>query len=198
MAVLAPLGGVWAVFLVALIDASFFGIPLDPVIGYYVAIDPRRTLLYAVMASCGSALGSTVPYLIGYKGGEALVVKKIGQRRFSRLHAQSEKYGDLALIIPALMPPGFPFKAFALIAGVTEMRYPHFLLAIFVGRLLRFVILGGLIIAYGPEILSFLMTAFQHHRLATFAVAAAITAVIVLLVRLNRSPAEVLTETIVA
>jgi membrane protein YqaA with SNARE-associated domain len=198
MAMLAPVGGVWAVFLIALVDAAFFGIPLDPVIGYYVAIDPRRTLLYAVMASCGSALGSTVPYLIGYKGGEALVVKKIGQRRFSRLHAQSEKYGDLALIIPALMPPGFPFKAFALIAGVTEMRYPHFLLSIFVGRLLRFVILGGLIIAYGPEILSFLMTAFQHHRLATFAVVAAITAVIVLIVRLNRTPGEVLTETTVA
>jgi uncharacterized membrane protein YdjX (TVP38/TMEM64 family) len=114
------------------------------------------------------------------------------------LHAQSEKYGDLALIIPALMPPGFPFKAFALIAGVTEMRYPHFLLAIFVGRLLRFVILGGLIIAYGPEILRFLMTAFQHHRLATFAVVAAIAAVIVFLVRLKRSHTSELTETIVA
>jgi membrane protein YqaA with SNARE-associated domain len=198
MAALAPLGGVWAVFLVALIDASFFGIPLDPVIAYYVAVDPRRTILYAVMASLGSALGSTVPYLIGYKGGEALVVKKLGQKSFARLHARSEKYGDLALIIPALMPPGFPFKAFALIAGVTEMRYPHFLLSIFVGRLLRFIILGGLIIAYGPEILSFLMAAFQHHRAATFAVIVAIALVIVLIVRLNRSRSSALTETIVA
>ena len=198
MAALAPLGGVWAVFLVALIDASFFGIPLDPVIAYYVAVDPRRTILYAVMASLGSALGSTVPYLIGYKGGEALVVKKLGQKSFARLHARSEKYGDLALIIPALMPPGFPFKAFALIASVTEMRYPHFLLSIFVGRLLRFIILGGLIIAYGPEILSFLMAAFQHHRVATFAVIVAIALVIVLIVRLNRSHSSALTETIVA
>jgi membrane protein YqaA with SNARE-associated domain len=198
MAALAPLGGVWAVFLVALIDASFFGIPLDPVIAYYVAVDPRRTILYAVMASLGSALGSTVPYLIGYKGGEALVVKKLGQKSFARLHARSEKYGDLALIIPALMPPGFPFKAFALIAGVTEMRYPHFLLSIFVGRLLRFIILGGLIIAYGPEILSFLMAAFQHHRIATFAVIVAIAAIIVLIVRFNRSRSSALTETIVA
>ena len=40
MAVLAPLGGIWAVFLVALIDASFFGIPLDPVIAFYVATIP--------------------------------------------------------------------------------------------------------------------------------------------------------------
>ena len=187
LALLAPLGGIWAVVIVALIDASFFGIPLDPVIAVYVAHDPRRTLVYALMASLGSALGSSVPYLIGYKGGEALVVKKLGQQRFARLHGLSEKYGDMALIIPALMPPGFPFKAFALIAGVTEMGYPHFLLSIFVGRLLRFLILGMLIIAYGPEILSFLMIAFQHHRGATFAVIAAIVAAIVLLMRLGKS-----------
>lgn len=187
LALLAPLGGVWAVVIVALIDASFFGIPLDPVIAVYVAHDPRRTLVYALMAALGSALGSSVPYLIGYKGGEALVVKKLGQKRFARLHSLSEKYGDMALIIPALMPPGFPFKAFALIAGVTEMGYPHFLLSIFVGRLLRFLILGMLIIAYGPEILSFLMIAFQHHRSATFGVIAAIVAIIILLVRLSKS-----------
>ena len=183
MAVLAPIGGVKAVFLVAFIDASFFGIPLDPIIAYYVATDPRRAIPYAVMASLGSAVGSTVPYLIGYKGGEALLVKKIGQQRFSRMHALSEKYGDLALIIPALMPPGFPFKVFELMAGVTEMSYLHFLLAIFVGRLLRFLVLGALVIAYGPEILSFLVASFQHHRGLTFAVIAAIVAAIVVIVR---------------
>lgn len=187
MAVLAPLGGIWAVCLIAFIDASFFGIPMDPVIAFYVATDPRRTIVYALMASLGSAVGSTVPYLIGYKGGEALVVKKIGQQRFARMHNLSEKYGDLALIIPALMPPGFPFKAFELMAGVTEMRYLHFLLSIFVGRLLRFLVLGALIIAYGPEILSFLIIAFRHHRGATFAVIASLVAVIILAVRLYQS-----------
>ncbi len=198
MAVLAPVGGVWAVFLIAFLDSSFLGIPVDPMFAYYVAADPRRVILFAVMASLGSALGSTVPYLIGYKGGEELVVKKIGRKRFARMHARSERYGDLALIIPAIMPPGFPFKPFVFMAGVTEMRYPHFLLSIFVGRLLRFIILGGLIIAYGPDILSFLMAVFQHHRVATFAVIAAIAVVIVVIVRLKRSHPSTLTETIVA
>ncbi len=198
MAVLAPLGGIKAVFLVAFIDASLFGIPLDPVIAYYVATDPRHAIGFAVMASLGSAIGSTVPYLIGYKGGEALVVKKIGQQRFARMHALSEKYGDMALIIPALMPPGFPFKVFELMAGVTEMRYLHFLLSIFVGRLLRFIILSVLVIAYGPEILSFLVAAFQHHRGLTFAVIAAIVAAIVLIVRLSNSRTDEETESSVA
>jgi membrane protein YqaA with SNARE-associated domain len=176
MAALAPLGGIWAVFVIALIDASFFGIPLDPVIAYYVAIDPRRTIIYSLMAACGSALGSTVPYLIGYKGGEAVVEKKLGPKRFARLHATSEKYGDMALIIPALMPPGFPFKAFALIAGVTEMRYLHFLLAIFVGRL-------------------FMASVLRDHRGAAIVVLAAIVLLIVLFVRFRNSRTPQPTET---
>jgi membrane protein YqaA with SNARE-associated domain len=190
MAALAPLSGVWAVFLVGLIDASIFGIPLDPIIAYYVAHDPRKCILYSVMAATGSALGSTVPYLIGYKGGEALLVKKLGPKRFARMHALSEKYGDMALIIPALMPPGFPFKAFELMAGVTEMGYLHFELAIFAGRMLRFLILGALVIAYGPEILSFMTEAFRHHRWLTFGVIAATVALIILLKKDSQSDTE--------
>lgn len=194
MAVLVPLGGIKAVLLVALLDSSILGIPVDPVFVYYVAHDPRRIIVYALMASLGSALGSTLPYLVGYKGGEALIAKKLGQQRFARMHSLSEKYGDLALIIPALMPIGFPFKPFVFMAGVTEMSYPHFLLSIFVGRLVRFIILGGLVIAYGPQILIFLITALQHHRALTFAAIAAIVAAIALIVRLGNSRPDAGTE----
>lgn len=197
-AVLAHVGALKAAFLVGFIDASFFGVPLDLFLVGFVTSDPRRTVGYAVLMSVGSAIGSTVPYLIGYKGGEAMVVKKIGRQRFARMHALSEKYGDLALIIPALMPPGFPFKVFELMAGVTEMGYFHFLLSIFIGRLLRFLVLGGLVIAYGPEILSFLISAVQHHRGLTFGVIGAIVAAIVLIVRLNSSRTVPEAETSVA
>lgn len=195
MALLAPLGGIWAVGLIALIDAAFLGIPVDPMVAYYVAIDPRRCVTYALMAALGSTLGGTVPYLIGYKGGETLVEKRLGPKRFARMHALSEKYGDLALIIPAIMPPGFPFKAFQLMAGVTEMRYVHFLLSVFVGRLLRFLLLGTLIIAFGPEIFDFLAMAYKHHRGATFVGFAALIALIVALLRFTKSRRRGRTET---
>ena len=195
MALLAPLGGIWAVGLIALIDAALFGIPIDPVIAYYFVADPRRCLVYSVMAALGSTLGGTVPYFIGYKGGETLVEKRLGPRRFARMHALSEKYGDLALIIPALMPPGFPFKAFQLMAGVTEMRFVHYMLSVFVGRLLRFLLLGTLIIAYGPEIFGFLATAYKHHRGATFAGFAALIVLIVLLARFSKLRGRAKTET---
>jgi membrane protein YqaA with SNARE-associated domain len=185
LGLLAGVSGIWAVFLASFIDAAIFGVPIDPIIGYYVAIDPRRTIVYAVMAAAGSAIGSTVPYLIGYYGGETLVAKRIGPERFARMHALSEKYGDLALIIPTMMPPGFPLKAFELMAGVTEMRYLHFTLSIFVGRLLRFLILGWLIIAYGPETLRFLAESLKHHRVAFFAVLALLVAAILIAVKLG-------------
>lgn len=186
MAALAPLGGIWAVLVIAFVDASMFGIPVDPVVAYYIIRDPRQVILLSVMGALGSALGSLVPYLIGYKGGEAVVVKRMGRERFEKVHGLSEKYGDLALIIPALMPPGFPFKLFVLMAGVSEMRYLHFLLSVFVGRLLRFIVLGVLIIAYGPEALSFLANSFTHHRLATLAVSGGIILVTVLAFRLRK------------
>lgn len=159
---LLPLGP-WGVFLIALIDAAAFGIPMDPVVAVFVHTDPRRSVLYVVMGAAGSAIGSLVPYLLGYKGGEAFVVKKVGQARFNRVHGLSEKYGDLALIIPAMMPPGFPFKLFVFSAGVAEMSWPHFLLAVFTGRLLRFSILAGLTIKFGPQVIQLMGDVVKRH-----------------------------------
>ena len=170
LALIAPLGGPWAVFAISLMDAVGLAIPMDPLIAYYVHIDPRRSILYAVMGALGSALGSTVPYLIGYRGGEAFVVKKVGRERFDRIHGFTEKYGDMALIVPCVMPPGFPFKIFELSAGVAEMKYLHFLLSIVCGRLLRFLILAGLTIKFGPEVVALLGGLFKHHGKATLLV----------------------------
>jgi len=75
------------------------------------------------------------------------------------------------------------------------MRYLHFLLAIFVGRLLRFLILGSLIIAYGPEILSFMASVLRDHRGAAIVVLAAIVLLIVLFVRFRNSRTPQPTET---
>lgn len=166
MSVLLPLGP-WGVFLIAMLDAAAFGIPMDPIVATFVYKDPYRALFYALLGAAGSAIGSLVPYIIGYKGGEAFVVNKVGQERFKRVHGLSEKYGDLALIIPAMLPPPTPFKLFVFSAGVLEMDWKHFLLAVFTGRVLRFSILAALTIEFGPQIVQ-LTEAFvkQHKSLA--------------------------------
>ena len=45
-------------------------------------------------------------------------------------------------MFPAMLPPPTPFKLFALAAAVSEMKFTHFLLAIFAGRFVRFLVLA--------------------------------------------------------
>jgi membrane protein DedA with SNARE-associated domain len=97
-----------------------------------------------------------------------------------------------------MMPPGFPFKLFVFGAGVAEMPYLHFLLAIFTGRLTRFVLLGALTIKFGPEIVGLMTTLFKEHRTPTLLAVAAIAVVIYLAVRCTKSRSGGVTETSIA
>lgn len=187
MKVLAPLGGPWAILIIAMLDAAAFGIPMDPLVAYYVHRDPNRFFLYTVLAAAGSAIGSLVPYAIGYKGGEALLIKRIGEAKFRRIHGLSEKYGDLALIVPAMMPPPTPFKLFVFSAGVAEMSWPHFMLAIFAGRVARFFILSALTIQFGPQIVDLMARLVTQHLPVTMGVLAIVALLVWFVVKRRKS-----------
>lgn len=161
-AILAPLGA-WGVFVVAALDGAAFGLPMDLVIGGYVAQNHARLLLYVLMGAAGSALGSLVIYAIGYKGGEELLRKRVTPERFEKLHAAFEKHPFWSLMFPAMLPPPTPFKLFALGAAVAEMSVGHFLLAIFLGRTVRFLVLGILVVEFGPGVVHTLRIFFSHH-----------------------------------
>jgi membrane protein YqaA with SNARE-associated domain len=171
LSVLKPLG-IWGVAGFAAVDAAFLGMPLDAIVAGYSYADPKRFLLYAIMAGAGSAIGSIVIYWIGYKGGEVLLVKRIGQQRFDKIKASFERHEFWAIMLPSMLPPPTPFKLFVLSAGVAEMRFSHFLLAIFFGRVIRFSIVSIIVIRYGPAILDFIGSAFHHHLRTVIAVVA--------------------------
>ncbi len=171
LAALKPLG-VWGVLGFAAVDAAFLGMPLDAIVAGYVWANPRRLLLYCATAAAGSALGSILWYVMGYKGGEVLLVKRIGERRFNKIKASFERHEFLAIMVPSMLPPPTPFKLFVLSAGVAEMRFSHFLAATFSGRFLRFVLLSFLVIRFGPQIVDFLGTMMHHHLRSVIAVIA--------------------------
>jgi len=161
-ALLKPLGA-WGVLVVAAIDGAFIGLPIDAVVAGYVYQDRSRFLLYALLASAGSALGSIVIYAIGYKGGEELLRKRIPPARFEKIHEAFDKHPFWSLMLPAMLPPPTPFKLFVLAAAVSEMGFLRFLLAIFSGRLVRFLILGLLTIKFGPDVVHILGNMFRQH-----------------------------------
>ncbi len=148
---------------IAALDGAFLGLPVDAVVASYVYQDRGRFVLYALMASAGSALGSIVIYVIGYKGGEELLRKRIPPARFAKIHAAFDKHPFWSLMLPAMLPPPTPFKLFVLAAAVSEMGFLRFLLAIFSGRLVRFIVLGVLTIKFGPNVVHWLGTLFLQH-----------------------------------
>ena len=160
--VVEPLGS-WAVFAVAGIDSALWGFPLDPLVAGYVYRDNSRFLLYSAMAATGSAVGSIILYVIGYKGGEVLLAKRISPAKFVRIRNSFDRHEFWALMFPSMMPPPFPFKLFVLAASVFEMNFWHFLLAIFAGRMVRFVILSLLVLQFGEQGVAFVAALIEGH-----------------------------------
>jgi membrane protein YqaA with SNARE-associated domain len=159
---LGPLG-IFGVFAIAFADTALLGMPVDAAVAVYVYQDHRRLLLYVVMASLGSALGSIPLYIIGYLGGEKVLRKRISEERFLRIHRSFEKHEFWALMFPGMLPPPMPFKIFVLGAAVFEMRFRDFLAAIFAGRFVRFLVLSLLTLWFGPQIVGLLGTLFRQH-----------------------------------
>jgi membrane protein YqaA with SNARE-associated domain len=168
-ALLKPLG-IWGVFVISAIDGSFMGLPMDAVVAGYVYQDRSRFLLYVLLASAGSAVGSIVLYVIGYMGGEALLRKRLSPERFEKIHRSFDRHEFWALMFPAMLPPPTPFKLFVLAAAGFEMNFGHFLLAIFLGRFVRFLILAGLTMKYGQGVVNVVANLFRTHLHLTLGV----------------------------
>jgi membrane protein YqaA with SNARE-associated domain len=171
--VLAPLGP-WGMLAFATIDGSFLGMPLDAIFVGYIYSDRARFLMYVLLASAGSALGSIVIYLIGYTGGEVLLRKRLSPARFEKIHRSFEQHEFWALMFPAMLPPPAPFKIVVLAAAGFEMNFAHFLLAIFAGRFVRFLIEALLTLWFGPGIVTLIGDLFAHHFLWVLVVLAAL------------------------
>jgi membrane protein YqaA with SNARE-associated domain len=184
---LKPLG-VWGAFGIAAVDAAFLGLPLDPVVAGYVYTDRSHFLLYAIMASAGSALGSLIIYGIGYEGGELLLRKRISGPRFDKIRHSFEKREFWALMIPSMLPPPAPFKLFVLSAGVFEMHFTYFLLSIFCGRMVRFLLLSVLTLYFGPQVVTFAGLLLHNHLALSLGSAAVLILLIYLIYRLWREP----------
>jgi membrane protein YqaA with SNARE-associated domain len=155
--------GLWGPFVIAFADSALLGMPVDFIVATYVYQDRSRLLLYVAMASLGSALGSIPLYIIGYVGGEKVLRKRISEERFLKIHRSFEEHEFWALMFPGMLPPPMPFKIFVLGASVFEMRFRDFLVAIFLGRFVRFGVLSLLVLWFGPQILGVLGALVKRH-----------------------------------
>jgi len=182
--------GAPGLFLVSFLDSSFLSLPQvnDLLIIWMVAERPGRWLLYASAATAGSVAGCLVMYFLARKGGEALLRKGMSAERVERGMKQFQRWGLLAVMVPAILPPPAPFKIFILLAGVAKVPVGQFIAAVAVGRGFRYFAEALLARWYGRQALTFLEA---HARPVSIGVAALIVAgaVVYFLVRRRRSAA---------
>ncbi len=164
LALLKPLG-IWGVGGLALIDSALIPIPvsMDGVVIGYVANDHKKFFLYCLMAAAASAIGSLVPFYVGRAGGELVLLKRINRERYEKIRDRFERQEFLAIAVPAMCPPPFPLKLFEFAAGVFEMKPLPFVLAIFCGKLVQFLVCSLLTIWFGPALLHTLKHVMHQH-----------------------------------
>jgi membrane protein YqaA with SNARE-associated domain len=153
--------GFWGAGAVALLDSSTIPVPMDAILAIYIWNDKPHFWLYAALAAAGSAVGGLLPYGLGRAGGELFLQKRVHQARFEAMRIRFERQEFLAMAIPSMLPPPTPWKAFVFAAGVFEMRLPLFLLAVFTGRLVRWLVLSLLVLKLGPGAVDIV----AHHAL---------------------------------
>ena len=135
---------------IAVLDSSSIPVPMDAILALYVWNDKRHFWIYCLMAAAGSALGGLLPYGLGRAGGELFLLKRVNRAKFEQMRDRFQRQEFLAVMIPSMMPPPAPWKMFIFASGVFEMRVPVFLLAVFVGRMLRWLALSLLVLKLGP------------------------------------------------
>src|SRR5689334_19679479 len=115
--------------LISFLDSSFISLPevADALIVVSVLREPAAWLYYAAAATVGSVGGCYALYSLAKKGGHAFLHRRFHADRIERGLAVFKRYGLLAVVVPALLPPPTPFKIFVLLAGVAEVRPTTFI-----------------------------------------------------------------------
>lgn len=144
--------GAFGLFVVALLDSTFVPLPssADALMLVLSTAHPSWMLLYAFMATAGSALGCFILYSISRRAGSR-ALNRFSERKQQRVKYLIERYDMIAVLVATLLPPPFPFKLFVVTAGVFRFSLLRFMIAIIAGRAFRFLLEGYFAVRYGAE-----------------------------------------------
>jgi LPXTG-motif cell wall-anchored protein len=145
-------------FMIGFLDSSFLSFPEinDILVIVMVTHHPHRMIFYSTMATLGSISGCLALYYVARRGGQALLAKRFKGGTIEWGTNLMRKYGAMALLVPALLPPPAPFKIFVLLAGVAAVPIRTFVAAIAVGRGVRYFGEGILAVLWGEQAIDYL------------------------------------------
>jgi membrane protein YqaA with SNARE-associated domain len=164
-----------AMVLIGALDSSLLSLPeindylvVGRCIKYHSAV-----FYFPLFAALGSVIGCYLLYSIMRRGGQAVLRKRFKPESIKKVEQAYERFGVLAIAIPAILPPPLPFKIFVATAGTLEYPRWKFLMTVMLARSFRYYVEGTLAVFYGERVLRFL----RHNGLLIVSVAAGLVLV---------------------
>lgn len=181
-----------AMIIIGALDSSLLSLPE---INDYLVVgrcfkDPSAAFYFPLFAAIGSVIGCNLLYTIIRRGGQAVLRRRFNLQSIKRVERAYERFGFLAIGIPAILPPPLPFKIFVATAGALEYPRWKFLLTVMIARSFRYYVEGVLAVFYGRRVLLFM----KDNGLAILSIVATvglIALIIYLLINRRRNAAIV-------
>ena len=147
-----------AMIIIGALDSSLLSLPE---INDYLVVgrcykDPTAAYYFPLFAAIGSVIGCNLLYTIIRRGGQAVLRRRFNLASIKRVERAYERFGFLAIGIPAILPPPLPFKVFIATAGALEYPRWKFFLTVMIARSVRYYVEGILAVFYGRRVLLFI------------------------------------------
>jgi membrane protein YqaA with SNARE-associated domain len=110
---------------------------------------------YAFMATAGSVLGGYLTYRLARGEGKGRLAKRLNRSQMDKVRRAFDHWGFGAIAVPALIPPPFPMTPFLIAAGAAQYPRNKFILALVLGRGVRYTLFAALAAFYGRQILNY-------------------------------------------
>lgn len=158
----SPKAPLWAglVFFLEL----FLLLPLDAVMIFFCLQNSKKIFLYIIIAALASTLSGIVGYLIGHFLWDLIspyvIPHLISASFFNSMSGHLQAYTSWAVFFSALLP--LPLKAFSLASGAFHLNFAGFIFGLFAARLIRFSLIGIIVLFWGQKVKIFLDKHFHN------------------------------------
>ncbi len=133
--------GLLGIFIINFIGSATIFIPSPSIISVGIGGHLYNPFIVAVLASLGSSLGETVGFMFGYSSVKVLDINKKHKLLYHLRNAVLGKFGTLVILLFSLIPNPF-FDSIGIIVGVSDYPFKKFLSIVFVGRLIRNILIA--------------------------------------------------------
>lgn len=142
------------------LDSSFLVLPFGNDLLLIALVSSNRNswiwIGYVIVSALGSVIGVLIVDVIMRKAGEKGLERFVSAQRVEKLKQKLENKGGITVFFATLIPPPFPFTPVVMTASALQSPRGHMLIAVFLGRLLRFGIEAVLALYFGRQMIAFL------------------------------------------